>query len=78
MKLTINGEPRDIDAATVAEALADDGISVEVIDPRTLVPLDIEAVIRSVQRTGRLVVAVADHSSHALPRGHHPTRTAQP
>jgi pyruvate dehydrogenase E1 component beta subunit len=28
-----------------------------VIDPRTLVPLDLEAIVRSVERTGRLVVA---------------------
>ncbi len=46
-----------------AEALADDGISVEVIDPRTLVPLDIETVIRSMQRTGRLVVADPAHKT---------------
>ncbi|MEJ2110394.1 MAG: transketolase C-terminal domain-containing protein, partial [Acidobacteriota bacterium] len=32
------------------------GISVEVIDPRTLVPFDKAAVIRSVKKTGRLVV----------------------
>ncbi len=40
-----------------AEQLAADGISVEVIDLRTLVPMDIEAVLASVRRTGRLVVA---------------------
>jgi len=40
-----------------AEQLAAEGISVEVIDPRTLVPLDIETIVRSVQKTGRLVVA---------------------
>ena len=51
------------EAVKAAEALADDGISVEVIDPRTLVPLDIEAIIRSVQRTGRLVVADPAHKT---------------
>ncbi len=40
-----------------AEQLATEGISVEVIDPRTLVPLDIDTIVRSVQKTGRLVVA---------------------
>ena len=40
-----------------AEELAADGISVEVIDLRTLVPMDIEGILRSVRRTGRLVVA---------------------
>ncbi len=48
-------------AIAAAESLAEDGISVEVIDPRTLVPFDTEAVIRSVQRTGRLVVADPAH-----------------
>lgn len=42
-------------ALEAAEALASQGISVEVIDPLTLVPLDIEAIIRSVRKTGRLV-----------------------
>jgi pyruvate dehydrogenase E1 component beta subunit len=39
-----------------AEDLAGEGISVEVIDPRTLVPLDIETILQSVKKTGRLVV----------------------
>src|SRR5205807_6840087 len=41
----------------VAEELATEGISVELIDPRTLVPLDTETIRRSVQKTGRLVIA---------------------
>jgi len=46
------------DALAAAERLAaEDGIEAEVIDPRTLVPLDLEAIVESVQRTGRLVVA---------------------
>ena len=49
------------EAVAAAEALAEEGISVEVIDPRTLVPLDTEAIVRSVQRTGRLVVADPAH-----------------
>ena len=39
------------------EELATEGISVEVIDLRTLVPMDIPCIIESVRRTGRLVVA---------------------
>lgn len=41
----------------VAEALQKQGISVEVIDLRTLVPLDFETVLRSVQKTGKLLIA---------------------
>jgi pyruvate dehydrogenase E1 component beta subunit len=36
-------------------------VSVEVIDPRTLVPLDEEAILRSVAKTGRLVVVDEDY-----------------
>lgn len=39
-----------------ADQLARDGIEVEVIDPRTLRPLDVETIAGSVRRTGRLVV----------------------
>ena len=46
------------DALEAAERLAaEDGIEAEVIDPRTLVPLDLESIVESVKRTGRLVVA---------------------
>jgi len=45
-------------ALAAADRLAaEDGIEAEVIDPRTLVPLDLEAIVASVERTGRLVVA---------------------
>jgi pyruvate/2-oxoglutarate/acetoin dehydrogenase E1 component len=40
-----------------ADKLASEGVSVEVIDPRTLAPLDIETILASVKKTGRLVVA---------------------
>jgi pyruvate dehydrogenase E1 component beta subunit len=40
----------------VAERLAKDGIEVEVIDPRSLRPLDSETIIQSVRKTGRLLV----------------------
>ncbi len=45
------------EALAAAEELAKSGISVEVIDPRTLVPLDVETIRASVRKTGRLVVA---------------------
>jgi len=42
---------------TAAEQLAKEGIDVELIDLRTLVPMDLECVLDSVRRTGRLVIA---------------------
>jgi pyruvate dehydrogenase E1 component beta subunit len=45
------------EALEAARMLADEGIDVEVIDPRTLVPLDLETIAASVRRTHRLVVA---------------------
>ena len=42
-------------ALKAAEQLEKDGISAEVIDPRTLVPLDLETILGSVRKTGRLV-----------------------
>lgn len=44
------------EALAVAEALAKENISVEVVDPRTLVPLDVETIRASVRKTGRLVI----------------------
>ncbi|MDR2617773.1 MAG: alpha-ketoacid dehydrogenase subunit beta [Treponema sp.] len=44
-----------------AERLAKEGISAEVIDPRTLVPLDIDTIVNSVKKTGRLVTV---HEAH--------------
>ncbi|MBU2551154.1 MAG: alpha-ketoacid dehydrogenase subunit beta [Proteobacteria bacterium] len=43
-------------AMQAAEELAGQGISVEVIDPRTLAPLDADTIIDSVRKTGRLLV----------------------
>jgi 2-oxoisovalerate dehydrogenase E1 component len=43
-----------------ADALAKEGISAEVIDPRTLAPLDIDTVLESVHKTGRLLVVDED------------------
>jgi pyruvate/2-oxoglutarate/acetoin dehydrogenase E1 component len=43
-------------ALDAAEQVAREGISVEVIDPRTIVPLDIDTIVSSVKKTGRLIV----------------------
>jgi len=43
-------------ALEVAEVLADEGVDVEIIDPRSLLPLDIETIAASVRKTGRLVI----------------------
>ncbi len=47
-------------ALEAAERLEAEGVSVEVIDPRTLEPLDIETIVASVRTTGRLVVVDED------------------
>jgi len=44
----------------MAERLAGEGIELEVIDPRTLVPLDIDTIVESVKKTGRLLVVSED------------------
>jgi pyruvate dehydrogenase E1 component beta subunit len=44
-----------------AETLAGEGVEVEVVDPRTLSPLDDEAILASVRKTGRLVVVDEDN-----------------
>jgi 2-oxoisovalerate dehydrogenase E1 component len=43
-------------ALAASDRLAEQGISVEVIDPRTVAPLDTESILRSVQKTGRLLI----------------------
>ncbi|MBC7288149.1 MAG: alpha-ketoacid dehydrogenase subunit beta, partial [Armatimonadetes bacterium] len=43
-------------AMEAAEKAAEEGISVEVVDPRTLVPLDVETITASVRKTGRAVI----------------------
>jgi pyruvate dehydrogenase E1 component beta subunit len=48
-------------ALAAAEALAREGIEIEVVDPRTLVPLDEAAIVASVRRTGRAVVVDECH-----------------
>lgn len=45
------------EALAAAQELAEEGIEAEVIDPRTLVPFDLDTIVASVRRTNRLVVA---------------------
>jgi 2-oxoisovalerate dehydrogenase E1 component len=49
--------PAVYDALKAADLLAKENVSVEVVDLRSLVPLDMETVLRSVRKTGRCVVA---------------------
>ncbi|MHB8470751.1 MAG: alpha-ketoacid dehydrogenase subunit beta [Gaiellaceae bacterium] len=51
-------------ALAAAELLEADGISAEVIDPRTLVPLDVGALVRSAEKTGRAIVVDEGHRSY--------------
>ena len=53
-------------ALDVAESVAGESIDVEVIDLRSLVPLDREAILTSVAKTGRLVVVDEDYRSFGL------------
>jgi pyruvate/2-oxoglutarate/acetoin dehydrogenase E1 component len=45
---------------------AEESIEVEIIDPRTLVPLDLAAIVRSVVKTRRLVIAEEGHLNHGF------------
>jgi pyruvate/2-oxoglutarate/acetoin dehydrogenase E1 component len=53
-------------AVLAARQLADEGVDAEILDLRTLVPLDREAVLKSVRKTGRLLVADEDYLSFGL------------
>ncbi len=44
-------------ALKVCDTLAKEGVSVELIDPRTVAPLDVETILTSVKKTGRLLIA---------------------
>lgn len=48
-------------AIKAAEELEKEGVSVEVVDPRTIKPLDIETIVNSVKKTNRLVIAEESH-----------------
>ena len=54
-------------ALDAAEVLAEEGIDAEVIDPRTYSPLDEEAILASVAKTGRLVIVDESHPRCSLP-----------
>jgi pyruvate dehydrogenase E1 component beta subunit len=64
-------------AKEAAELLSGEGVDVEIIDPRTLVPLDIETIVKSVKKTGRAVIVTqapytggfASHISHEITSG---------
>jgi pyruvate dehydrogenase E1 component beta subunit len=53
-------------ALDAADALAGQGIDAEVVDLRSLVPLDRRAILESVAKTGRLVVVDEDYLSYGL------------
>ena len=60
--VTVVAIGRSVDYALgAAEVLAAEGVSVEVVDPRTLVPMDWATILGSVEKTGRLVVVDASH-----------------
>jgi pyruvate dehydrogenase E1 component beta subunit len=56
-------------ALAAAEALAKEGVSAEVVDPRTLEPLDTETLLASVKKTGRLVVTDESHDRCGVAAG---------
>ncbi|MGS4944939.1 alpha-ketoacid dehydrogenase subunit beta [Meridianimarinicoccus sp. RP-17] len=53
-------------AEKAADLLAKDGISAEVIDPRTIVPLDEETILNSVRKTSRAIVIDEGHQSYGI------------
>lgn len=53
-------------AEKAAEMLAADGISAEVIDPRTIVPLDEDTILQSVRKTSRAMVIDEGHQSYGV------------
>jgi acetoin:2,6-dichlorophenolindophenol oxidoreductase subunit beta len=53
-------------ALEAAEILAAEGISAEVVDPRTTVPLDVDALIRSAKKTSRAIVVDEGHQRYGV------------
>jgi pyruvate dehydrogenase E1 component beta subunit len=53
-------------AMAAAEALAADGIEAEIIDPRTIAPLDSETILASVRKTSRALVLDAGHLDYGI------------
>src|SRR5215468_10888533 len=56
-------------ALAAAEILAQEGVSAEVIDPRTLQPLDTPALLASVQKTGRVLITDESHDNCGVAAG---------
>ena len=75
-KASIAREGTDVTVATIglsvhraldaAEQLAEDGVSAEVLDLRSLVPLDREAIVESVRKTKHLLVVDEDYQSYGM------------
>src|SRR5260370_32227487 len=53
-------------ALKAAEELEKDGVSCEVIDPRTIRPLEINAIVESVKKTNRVVIAEESHPFYGV------------
>jgi pyruvate dehydrogenase E1 component beta subunit len=65
--ITLIGTSSMVQVAEKAAALLEkDGISAEVIDPRTIVPLDEEAILKSVRKTSRAIVIDEGHQSYGI------------
>ena len=58
--------PATVDVTRALPELADAGISVEFIDPRSLKPLDVETLARSASKTGRMLVVDHGHDSNGF------------
>ena len=54
------------EALSAADQLSESGISVEVVDPRTLLPLDKETLLKSAAKTGRVIVADGAYRSYGV------------
>jgi pyruvate/2-oxoglutarate/acetoin dehydrogenase E1 component len=53
-------------ALEAADRLAEEGVNAEVVDPRTLVPLDRETLVASAKKTGRVIVVDEGHRSYGV------------
>ena len=49
-------------AVQAAQQLADEGVQIDLIDPRVLIPLDIEKIAGSLKKTGKLVIVTEEHT----------------
>ena len=62
--VTIAGALREAEVA--ADQLAEQGISAEILDPRSIFPLDLDAILTSVAKTGKLVVVDPSHDFSSI------------